>query len=150
MTLTAKENSLIKELRSQEQICVEKYSKYANDACDSQLKNMFTQIGQVEQQHLQTLDQISSGTVPQMGGGNSPKVQVPTQASSCSQPDKQKDAFLCSDLLSTEKHVSSVYDTSIFEFCDPALRNVLNHIQKEEQEHGEHIYKYMSLNGMYG
>ena len=69
--------------------------------------------------------------------------------SSCSAAEKSKDAFLCKDALAMEKHVSSIYDTSIFEFSSPVLRDTLNHIQKEEQNHGEQIYQYMSKNGMY-
>ena len=52
-------------------------------------------------------------------------------------------------MLSTEKHVSATYNTSIFEFSDSGVRSVLNHIQKEEQEHGDKIYKFMAVNGMY-
>ena len=59
------------------------------------------------------------------------------------------DKMLCQDSLSTEKYVSSTYDTTIFEFRDTNARQVLNHIQKEEQEHGEKIYNYMSQHGMY-
>ena len=69
--------------------------------------------------------------------------------SSASNEAKCNDAFLCADALAMEKHVSSVYDTSIFEFSSPILRDTLNHIQKEEQNHGEEIYCYMSKNGMY-
>ena len=43
------------------------------------------------------------------------------------------DKLLCQDALSTEKYVSSTYNTSIFEFRDKNIRQVLNHIQKEEQ-----------------
>jgi len=227
MQLTQKESTLLKDLRSQEQLCIDKYAKYSNEACDEQLKSLFSQIRQREQQHLQTLDQIASGTVPQMqaqGGGSQQPMQMqgggsqqPMQAqggssqqsmqaqggsqqsgsqqgmnaqqqsgsqqgmnaqqggsqqgmnaqqggsqqqsgsqqnmqfkpSNCSAQEKQKDAYLCSDALSTEKHVSSTYNTCIFEFSDSNVRNVLNHIQKEEQQHGDQIYKYMSANGMY-
>ena len=45
--------------------------------------------------------------------------------------------------------IHSTYDTTIFEFRDANARQVLNHIQKEEQEHGEKIYNYMSQHGMY-
>ena len=69
--------------------------------------------------------------------------------SSCSQADKQNDAFLCKDALSMEKHVSSVYNTGIFEFTSPVLRDTLAHIQKEEQNHGEKLYNYLSCNNMY-
>ena len=48
-----------------------------------------------------------------------------------------------------EKHVSSLYDTTIFEFTSPTLRDTLNHIQKEEQIHGEQLYEYMKINNMY-
>ena len=61
----------------------------------------------------------------------------------------QEDKILCADLLSTEKYVSSTYNTAIFEFRDENVRNVLNHIQKEEQEHGKKIYDYMASHGMY-
>ena len=30
------------------------------------------------------------------------------------------------------------------------MRNVLNHIQTEEQEHGKCLYDYMMANNMYG
>jgi spore coat protein CotF len=149
MNLTQKETMLLKDMRSQEQICIEKYGKYSAEACDCQLKDLFNQLGQTEQQHLQTLDKIASGTIPQMGGGQQQTTQQTIQPSSCSPQDKQKDSYLCSDALSTEKHVSSSYNTCIFEFADPAIRDILNHIQKEEQQHGERIYNYMSVNGMY-
>lgn len=148
MTLTAKETSLLKDLRSQEQLCVEKYKKYAEAACDGNLKNLFTQIGQTESRHMQMIDQISSGTVPEIGQGG--QTNTPLNAcGNCSPQDKQTDTYLCSDALAMEKHVSSTYNTSIFEFNDTNVRNVLNHIQKEEQQHGEKLYQYMAQNGMY-
>lgn len=149
MNLSQKENSLLKDLKSQEQLCVEKYSMYSTNAHNQQLKSIFSEIAQIEQQHFQTLSQIEAGSIPQFGGGVSPQKTKPSAQSNYSEPDKQKDKFLCQDQLSTEKHVSSLYDTSIFEFKDPALRNTLNHMQKEEQEHGEQLYSFMSMNGMY-
>lgn len=150
MMLTPKETSLLKDLRSQEQICVEKYTKYAEEASDGQLRSLFMQIAQTEQEHIKTLDQISSGTVPQMSGSSSNQnSNFPVESSSSSTNQKKKDQFLCSDALSTEKFVSADYNTCIFEFRDKNIRDALNHIQKEEQHHGEQIYNYMSKNGMY-
>lgn len=155
MNLTQKETSLLSDMKEQEKICIEKYAKASAEACDSQLKTLFNQLGQQEQTHLNTLNQISSGTVPSMQAGSGGQQQQQQQTSSQSynysgsEQDKQKDSFLCSDLLSTEKHVSSVYNTAIFEFRDHNVRTALNHIQKEEQQHGEEIYNYMSQNGMY-
>ena len=48
-----------------------------------------------------------------------------------------------------EKHASHLYDTCVFEFAQQPLRDVLNHIQTEEQGHGKAIYDYMSTNSMY-
>ena len=59
------------------------------------------------------------------------------------------DASICSDLLMTEKYISGAYDTAIFECTDTKLRDTLNHIQKEEQQHGEGIFNYMESKGMY-
>ena len=148
MMLTAKETSLLKDLKSQEKLCVEKYGKSAQEACSGQLKDLFTQIGQKESQHLQTLEQIVSGSVPQTGGTNQQAAPA-LRPEAYQDADKQKDAYLCQDTLAMEKHVSATYNTSIFEFTDPAVRSALNHIQKEEQQHGEWIYGYMSQNGMY-
>lgn len=154
MQLTQKETSLLKDLKGQEQTCVEKYRQYSSDANDQQLKTLFAQLGQQEQQHLNTLSQILSGTVPaaQAGGGQQqqqPQAITPVYNAMSAGQDKQKDSYLCTDALSTEKHVSSNYDTSIFEFRDTNIRTALNHIQKEEQQHGEQIYNYMAQNGMY-
>jgi spore coat protein CotF len=152
MQLTQKETSLLKDLKEQEQICVEKYNKYSTEASDGQLKNLFAQIGQTEKQHLDTINQIMSGAVPTMQSGGNQQKQLnftPAYNTADSSQNKQKDSYLCTDLLSTEKHVSSVYNTCIFEFKDTNIRDILNHIQKEEQQHGEQIYNYMAQNGMY-
>lgn len=152
MQLTQKETSFLKDLKEQEQTCVEKYNKYSSEASDEQLKDLFKQISQAEQQHLDTINQILSGTIPTMNSGEKKSVQLnftSTYSANSSDPNKKKDSFLCTDQLSTEKHVSSVYNTSVFEFKDTNIRDILNHIQKEEQQHGEQLYNYMKQNGMY-
>ena len=152
MQLTQKETSFLQDLKKHEETCIEKYGIYSSNANDTQLKNLFSKIGQDEKKHLDTLNQIISGTVPAVPSGENKQVQLAfssTYGANSSDQNKAKDSFLCTDLLSTEKHVSSVYDTSIFEFKDTNIRNNLNHIQKEEQQHGEQIYNYMAQNGMY-
>ena len=49
----------------------------------------------------------------------------------------------------TEKYISSAYNTTVFEFKDTNAREALNHIQKEEQQHGEGIFNYMNKKGLY-
>ena len=150
MQLTQKETSLLKDLKNQEKLCVEKYTKYASQALDPQLKELFTSIANVEQQHLNTISQIEqNGTAPSSGSAQSVKTTFTSNYGMGDTPDKQADCYLCSDLLADEKHVSGIQNTSIFEFKDNSLRDTLNHIQKEEQEHGKAIYDYMSANNMY-
>ncbi|MEG1449122.1 MAG: spore coat protein [Oscillospiraceae bacterium] len=150
MQLTQKETSLLKDLKDQEKLCVDKYTKHSSCAVDPQLQNLFTKIAGVEQQHLDTLIKIEEGTTPQ-SGGDSQQAQPTFSAtySLSNTPEKENDCYLCSDVLSTEKHASHLYDTCVFEFKNEALRNALNHIQKEEQNHGKMIYDYMSANSMY-
>lgn len=149
MQLTQKETELLKDLKGQESLCIDKYTKHSSCAVDPQLKNLFTQIAQIEQQHLDTIVQIENGTVPQPGGGAQNQPTFTATYSTGENQDKQTDNYLCSDVLATEKHASHLYDTSIFEFKDENIRNVLNHIQKEEQNHGKMIYDYMQTNSMY-
>ena len=151
MQLTQKETTLLTDLKGQEKLCVEKYTKYASTALDPQLKELFTSISNVEQQHLNTISSIAQGTLPQANSGSSQGINstFTSHYGMGDTPDKQADCYLCSDLLADEKHVSSLYDTCIFEFKDTAVRDALNHIQKEEQQHGKAIYDYMSANNMY-
>lgn len=149
MQLTQKETDLLKDLKDQEKLCVHKYTKHSSCAVDGQLKNLFTQIAQTEQQHLKTIEQIESGTVPQPGGGAQSQPSFTPFYTMSETQDKQSDCYLCTDVLATEKHASHVYDTCIFEFKDENIRTVLNHIQKEEQGHGKMIYDYMQANSMY-
>lgn len=149
MTLTQKETGLLKDLKDQEKLCVDKYTKHAMAAHDPQLKKLFEQIASVEQKHLQMLDQIATGTVPTYDYSMPTSSGFSAVYAAGQTQDKQADAYLCSDLLATEKHAASLYNTCVFEFEQPALRRVLNQIQTDEQWHGEQIYKYMKTNGMY-
>lgn len=154
MILTQKETTLLEDIKTQEQLCVDKYTHNGDAARDPQLKSLFTSIASTEQQHLDTITKILGGTVPDMqqGGGcasKEPDSFQPAYSSGKNSQDMEHDKYLCSDTLATEKHVSSVYNTSIFEFKDEKIRQALNHIQGEEQHHGKLLYDYMKTNGMY-
>lgn len=151
MTLTQKETGILTELKSQEQLCIDKYRKYESEACDPALKNVFSHLRQAEENHLMTVSKLLSGEEVTMPP-ESPKASTEKysgKTSSCDSTAKENDALLCKDMLAMEKHVSSVYDTGIFEFCSPVVRDTLAHIQKEEQNHGEMLYSYLAANNMY-
>ena len=160
INLSTKERMLLEDEKSHEQLCVDKYNEYSNKAYCPELKNLFSQLAQKEQQHLDTINQLLNGIVPNMNQQQNSQ-QENQQDSSNQQFINQSninlgintynehDKMLCNDSLSTEKFVSSTYNTAIFEFKDKNIRQILNHIQKEEQEHGEKIYNYMASHGMY-
>lgn len=155
--LTQKEKYLLQDQKSHEELCIKKYTNYANQSQDPQLKQIFLNNAQEEQEHLNSINQLLSGQIPNVNSqqnnqqqNNQQQQQNPQmQFNAGTGLETKNDADLCTDLLATEKYVSSTYDTAIFEFRDPNIRNVLNHIQKEEQQHGEAIYKYMESKGMY-
>ncbi len=205
INLTQKEKMLLQDQANHEKICIQKYNNYANQTQDPQLKQLLLTYAQEEQEHLNTLNQIMGGTVPniqqpgqqqsQLGQQAQQKDQQTQQVEQKAQQEQQysqqtqqqiakaqqqqtqqsqeqqgqqtqeqmgqqqsssqaglagqREKDLLTDLLMTEKYMSDTYDTAIFEFTDSNVRQVLNHIQKEEQQHGEGIFNYMQSHGMY-
>jgi len=153
--LSQKESMFLQDLKQHEQHCVQKYNKYSNEAQDPQLKQLFQTHAYHEQQHFNTVSQILTGQTPQgqqgQGQQQSPSMQSGQGSGMQTQgvAFNQNDAELANDMLSTEKYISSTYDTAIFEFQDTNVRQALNHIQKEEQKHGEDLFNYMKSHGMY-
>lgn len=175
MQLSQKERMYLEDLKSHEELCIQKYTKYANESECQNLQQIFQNLASKEREHYNTINQILSGQVPninaqgqgqsqsgmqsQAGGMQGQSGMQSQQSTMQSQQGSaggqgqanysRNDYTLVSDMLSMEKHVSSTYDTAIFEFQDPNLRQVLNHIQKEEQEHGQELFSYMQSKGMY-
>lgn len=147
--LTQKENSLLQDQKTHEEVCIKKYNEYANRAQDPQLKQIFGSHAKHEQQHLDTINQIMSGQVPNMNQNQQGQQSIQGQQPMTAGSGSKGDADLCNDMLMTEKYVSGAYNSAIFEFRDANIRQALNHIQKEEQQHGESIFKYMESSGLY-
>lgn len=150
MILTEKETTVIKDLQTQEQCCVEKYERYSKLAKDQVLTDLFLDLQKKEQKHLESLSQVLSGNVPSCNCNDSNgKNYSPTATYDMSpSEDKKNDCFLATDCIGTEKLVSSTYNTEVFAFSDPALRKLLADIQIEEQNHAEMLYKYKTVNSM--
>ncbi len=148
-----KEKNLLKDMKDTEKLCIEKYTKAAQEAHDPQLRQLFIKISQIEQNHYDTLTKIENGESTASQGQGQSQSQENTSFTehygAADSEEKKEDSYLASDLLATEKHASHLYDTCIFEFKDEQIRQKLNHIQKEEQEHGKQIYDYMQKNSMY-
>ncbi len=183
MPLTQKEMMYLKDAKSQEELCVAKYTEYSKQVSCQQLSSLLQQIGAHEQKHLQTVQQMMQGQIPNVGssggqqqggmqqsqlsaqGGGGMTMQASTSSGQMQHRGQQQmqagqmggnmsgqplnDKQICEDLLTTEKAVAGLYNTATFEFTNPQLRQVLAHIQKEEQEHGYQLYNYMAQKGWY-
>lgn len=168
--LSQKERMLLEDLKKEEELCVIKYQNYAQQAQDSQLNQLFNKLAGEEQKHYNTVNQLlQSGGQSQPGQqGKSGSQDWQKQGQSGQQPSGKpgqttaqinlsqvgsgsngSDKYLLQDMLSTEKYVSSAYDTSVFESAQPNVRQALQHIQQDEQSHGEQLYQYMNSHGMY-
>ena len=156
--LSQKEKMILQDEKNQEELCVIKYQNYASQAQDPSLQQLLNTIGTEEQNHYNWIDQMLQGQQPNIGSGQQSQQQQGGQAQQSQQQGWQAqqqamgsagDKILCNDLLSTEKYVSGTYDTGIFEAANPTVRQTLQHIQKEEQHHGELLFNYMNSHGMY-
>lgn len=157
ISLSNKERTLLEDQKTHEQLCIEKYTNYSSQAKDPQLKQLFQNNANQEKEHLNSINSLLSGQVPSVNSGSQQNIAQSQASNSAASAGAQaqsgmvseNDSELCKDMLMTEKYVSGAYDTTIFEFRDTNARNLLNHIQKEEQQHGESIYNYMASKGMY-
>lgn len=150
LQLTQKERTILEDQKIHEDICIQKYTNYTQQAKDPQLKQLFNQYASQEQQHYNTINQLLQGQQPIISGNQGLQQQIQQiQSQPQTGMTNQEDATLCTDMLMTEKFVSNTYDTAIFESVSSPVRQALQHIQKEEQQHGEGIFNYMHQHGMY-
>ena len=116
MQLTQKEKELLKDLKGQEKLCVEKYSQHAEAANDEQLSQLLNYLGGVEQRHLDIITKIDSGEIPQPAAGEAaPKNDFKQTYSVSETQEKKNDCYICSDLtpasLSSRTNSSERFST---------------------------------------
>ena len=149
--LSQKEKMFLEDGKTQEEVCVEKYKNYSEQAQDAQLKQLFNKLSGEEQHHYDIINQMLQGQQPNLSHSKqAQQAQQPVAQSNTQKSMNNKhDKILCTDLLSTEKYVSGTYDMDVFESANPTVRQAMQHIQQEEQKHGEELFNYMNSHGMY-
>ncbi|MDD6339438.1 MAG: ferritin-like domain-containing protein [Butyrivibrio sp.] len=152
MELKEKERTVLQDLQTQEKSCVEKYKRYAAEACDKELRDLFTKIQEAEQKHYDSITGVLNGDeVPSCncndceGKNYNPSATYDKNEES---EDKKMDCFLATDCIGSEKLVSSEYNSDVFVFGSSAIRKLLADIMIEEQNHAEMLWKYKTVNGM--
>ena len=146
-----KRTNAIEDLKTQEQACIEKYTKYSNQAKDPVLKELFEEIARDEQKHFDSLDQVIKGKVSSVDCNDSKGKNynpAATYDSLGNSEDKKADCYLATDCIGTEKLVSGEYNSDVFVFGNSDIRKLLADIQIEEQNHAEMLWKYKTANGM--
>ena len=146
--LSQKERMFLEDGKLQEEVCVEKYKNYSQQATDAPLKQLFNKLAGEEQHHYNIINEMLQGQQPNLSH-NQQAQQPVTQSTPQGAINNQHDKILCSDLLSTEKYVSGTYDIDIFESAEPIVRQAMQHIQQDEQRHGQELFNYMNSHGMY-
>ncbi|MFI3170556.1 MAG: spore coat protein [Faecalibacterium sp.] len=148
MALTAKEKSLLKDLKKQSTLSGEKYECYTECAGDKQLIELCKKIGECKTKTHELIMKMDKGEQPTVPKCNPKKPTFKAAYSTTASAEKKHDAFICNDLLSNEKYLAGLYNTCIFEFTTDENRAVLNYILTETQRHGKLLYDYMSTNHM--
>lgn len=149
MKLNQKENQLVTELKNQEQLCIQKYDFYAEQASDPELKKLFNFLLKQEQEHYDMLQDLLDGKIPEIKNRKPLSANYePKKTHSGVKEQLEFDKFLCTDLITTEKYVATDYNNDLFYFVSPEVRNVLNAIMTDEQNHAEMIWKYKQANKM--
>lgn len=148
MAFTQKEMSLLQDEKSHEELSLEKYTKYSQQANATELKDLFGAIKQNQERHLNTINQLLQGNVPQVNQNECCNIPAPKPVNQAPS-EKEADKFLLQDAIETEKYISDTYNSAIFEFQNGQVRDVLNQIQSEKQDFGYSIWQYMDANGMY-
>ena len=151
INLTEKERYIIEDLKSQEELCIQKYAYYEEMAFDPELKKLFKDIKSSEKEHYQSLTDVLNGNVANSDVNDyaaknyKPKAEYHQNSS---QEEKKHDSFLATDSITMEKYVSSAYNFDLFQFGNNKLRKLLADIEVEEQNHAEMLYKYKVANAM--
>lgn len=151
INLTEKERFIIEDLKSQEKLCIQKYAFYEEMAYDPDLSELFSQIRESEEKHLNSLNEVLNGNVMDSdvnddSGAN--YVAKTEYHQSSNNAEKEHDSFLCTDAITMEKYVSGAYNFDLFQFSNSKLRKLLADIEVEEQNHAEMLYKYKKANAM--
>ena len=110
LNLNSKERMLLQDEKKHEELCIEKYNKYSEMASNPELKNLFSQLSEKEKQHLNTINLMLSGVLPNTNSGQAGKQQNQQSNNQSSneqklnyyqsQTDFNNDKMLCQDSLS--------------------------------------------------
>ena len=164
VNLTSKERFLLEGEKYQQQLVIDKYNDYALQAQDDSLKSLFSNLVKIEEKHLNMIDEMLQGKVPQMNKENIHPYYENNSINSndyinignitlISLDDNSSyddgDKIICFDALTTEELLHSTCSASSLEFEKTEFENILKYIIEEKSENLKYLNDYMTKKGMY-
>lgn len=164
VNLTTKERLLLEGEKYQQQLVIDKYNDYALQAQDNSLKSLFSNLVKAEEKHLNMIDEMLQGKVPQINKENIHPYYENNSINSndyinignitlTSLDDNSSygdgDKIMCFDALTTEELIHSTCSASSLEFEKTEFENILKYIIEEKSENIKYLNNYMIKKGMY-
>ena len=164
VNLTTKERFLLEGEKYQQQLAIDEYNDYAVQAHDNTLKTLFSNLVKIEEKHLDMIDEMLQGSVPNINKGNLHPYYKNNSINSAdyinignitltSMDDSNSyndgDKIICFDALTTEELLHSTSSASSLEFENTEFENILKYIIEEKSENIKYLNDYMIKKGMY-
>ena len=162
VNLTNKERFLLEGEKYQQQLAIDKYNNFALQAADPILKTIFSNLSKIEENHLNMVNEMLQGRIPQIN--TQPLHPYYTNTSSLSNEYlnignmtitsmdnsfDDGDKIICFDALTTEELLHSTYSASSLEFEESEYKNILSKIIDDKKNSLQYLNDYMIKKGMY-
>lgn len=160
--LTNKEIFLLEGERYQQQLAIDKYNNFALQVEDSLLKNLFSNLSKLEKEHLNMINNILEGKIPQTSNRHlhpyyennnlisNDYINIGNITLSCMDNNfSEFDKLICFEALNTEELLHSTYSASSLEFEHTPFKTAFDIIIEEKENSLRHLNDYMIKKGMY-
>lgn len=162
VNLTNKERFLLEGEKYQQQLAIDKYNNFALQAADPILKTIFSNLSEIEDNHLNMVNEMLQGRIPQINTQNLHPYYTNTSSlsneylnignmtiTSMDNSFDDGDKIICFDALTTEELLHSTYSASSLEFEESEYKNILSKIIDDKKNSLQYLNDYMIKKGMY-
>lgn len=162
VNLTNKERFLLEGEKYQQQLAIDKYNNFSLQAADPILKTIFSNLSEIEENHLNMVNEMLQGRIPQINTQNLHPYYTNTSSlsneylnignmtiTSMDNSFDDGDKIICFDALTTEELLHSTYSASSLEFEESEYKSILSKIIDDKKNSLQYLNDYMIKKGMY-
>ena len=162
VNLTNKERFLLEGEKYQQQLAIDKYNNFALQAADPILKTIFSNLSEIEENHLNMVNEMLQGRIPQINTQTLHPYYTNTSSlsneylnignmtiTSMDNSFDDGDKIICFDALTTEELLHSTYSASSLEFEESEYKSILSKIIDDKKNSLQYLNDYMIKKGMY-